>query len=76
MPHSNSDQINTGSAPVWAGYCRGCGAWYVSIAGAVKQVGAGIDTYHDAIDDLAPENPDCDAAFFYDLGGHAAEVMA
>jgi hypothetical protein len=57
------------------GFCRvtGCHGW--RIAGRFGTAdGYGLASYQDAIAIIAEEDAPADAAFLYDLGGHAPEV--
>lgn len=80
-PHETRlhDWITIGAGGrVIVNYCRGCSAWFLTVLADPltggddsEQTGYGVESYQDALEDLARQYPAFAAApFLWDIGGH------
>jgi hypothetical protein len=71
----DDDAAEAGAEAVNIRFCMfdDCREWIIR-RGDESVEGAGLSAYRDAVLGLANQYADWDAAFFYDLGGHAPEM--
>jgi hypothetical protein len=74
-PFCEHESYELGTGRYSIAFCRvtGCHGWRIA-GGFGTADGYGLPSYQDAIAIIAEKDGPADAAYLYDLGGHAPEV--